>query len=80
MYPGIFLNSRAAPNRGFSVIPGSEKTTSAVLYRGLSVFKTRNPTVILYETLVRPKLEYVSSTWDAYQSSLITSAEDMQNR
>lgn len=36
--------------------------------------------LILYETLVRPKLEYVSSTWDAYQSSLITSAEDMQNR
>lgn len=78
-YLGVYISNNFSWNTHVDYITNNANRTLGYLRRNFSLAPT-DLKLLLYKTLVRPKLEYASSIWDPHTNCLIDSIEAIQNR
>lgn len=78
-YLGVYISNNLSWNTHVDYITNNANRTLGYLRRNFSLAPT-NLKLLLYQTLVRPKLEYASSVWDPHTNYLADSIEAVQNR
>lgn len=78
-YLGVHISNNLSWDQHVTYVSNSANRLLGYLKRNFSSISS-SLKLLLYKTLIRPKLEYAASIWDPHQEFLVTGVEAIQNR